>query len=1187
MCNKKGASVANKSLIYLNTPITSCSEDVIGFSTHVEKLATAIEGGAQMIALTSPFGAGKSSIIELLQGKYKEDPNKQIIKISMWSHLPSSETAELHKGFVYQLISQIDYRKGRYMSRLLNPSFGLLKLQTDKPRYWGYVVVALVLFLLGYVFPEILKISLPFDIAKSDSAKWLMVFVSVLLFTIAVTRGEIVFSSNKSEGGRKIDANEIMRLYRSEVLGVLKYNPNHCRKGIHYIVVIEDLDRTNDSNAVVNFLKELRKYYIPDCTLNQNNQYKNKVTFLINVKPETQLCSKSYNSGEHERLYAKLFDYILNLQTINIDDYETVLEGLLSQKADELHQLGFTWENKIVDIPGMKWIIRGSHMGIREIKDRLNIAFALYESLKQKFGEQIEFEKCAIVAYLTTEFEKAFHATDDHAFQNLVYAYLRNDLSDAKIDEILPDTDSDYKKEVQELIAAKKIDNNYRIYFYNYPKDGSVLSVDEAIVQHAILYGEGSKTLQTSVEKVLQSGSTIIRSAFQGREQLGLLLPNLVFKNEALYTQSLKYAFPAVISWVKTLDYSKDAYEKTIEQLRVLLHFDADRIFYSKENAQAFVMVWEENFSETALLQLRKLICKEFPSEAIWYRALFGGVHKLATAEELDYLSLSDAISLTNNKHDSFSVDNVDYLMSRFLEEPDIYNSTDLMREFLESAKEILGTQSILFPLLAYQQKTRKILSDFEKDIIEALLGKAEGSIDKAELFCQYQQLINLTAKGGLSKQTIKCISSLERYSGYSTEVTNQMEDAGYILDYILQSLSCNTHIPFENDNIISTLHKAVQWLLERPQLFILVRNALVKEKVDIIRRYLFMFGDSCPVITQDELEMLYSTPVKDIIAMIPPSLVTDDCIRFLTPYFCQKKQSTGDSMSILNFVSQMEMITSEKMFYSLNFDMIRYRYMSADRKKLVKKNFSEILSLNTPEGKIKFMTATRALDSEWEAQMLDELKSDDELQKKYVAAVENEDSGKPLSKITVQILCSFSTHPLVSERVYQRYFDFKYYKEYVSCRTRARNAFEIETGDRGNLLWPIYVDMFGHNGYDATRKYMGENEEFLEKIMQEGLYKKIMIENLMPLASILQSKECIEYITGLDAEYALKYLINILGFKDKSAAATYVECIEKNLSLLQSEALYESTHEKLLDGTLKAKYTRARTKAGFGKAQQ
>ena len=83
MCNKKGASVANKSLIYLNTPITSCSEDVIGFSTHVEKLATAIEGGAQMIALTSPFGAGKSSIIELLQGGSEQADHKNIYVVTL------------------------------------------------------------------------------------------------------------------------------------------------------------------------------------------------------------------------------------------------------------------------------------------------------------------------------------------------------------------------------------------------------------------------------------------------------------------------------------------------------------------------------------------------------------------------------------------------------------------------------------------------------------------------------------------------------------------------------------------------------------------------------------------------------------------------------------------------------------------------------------------------------------------------------------------------------------------------------------------------------------------------------------------------------------------------------------------------------------------------------------------------
>ena len=49
----------------MNTPITSADEDVIGFSTYVENLDAAIAAGGQMIALTSPFGAGKTSIVEL------------------------------------------------------------------------------------------------------------------------------------------------------------------------------------------------------------------------------------------------------------------------------------------------------------------------------------------------------------------------------------------------------------------------------------------------------------------------------------------------------------------------------------------------------------------------------------------------------------------------------------------------------------------------------------------------------------------------------------------------------------------------------------------------------------------------------------------------------------------------------------------------------------------------------------------------------------------------------------------------------------------------------------------------------------------------------------------------------------------------------------------------------------------
>ena len=38
MCKKKGTASTLNSLVFMNTPITSADEDVIGLSTYVEKL---------------------------------------------------------------------------------------------------------------------------------------------------------------------------------------------------------------------------------------------------------------------------------------------------------------------------------------------------------------------------------------------------------------------------------------------------------------------------------------------------------------------------------------------------------------------------------------------------------------------------------------------------------------------------------------------------------------------------------------------------------------------------------------------------------------------------------------------------------------------------------------------------------------------------------------------------------------------------------------------------------------------------------------------------------------------------------------------------------------------------------------------------------------------------------------------
>lgn len=209
MCkkNKKTEAIsANKSLVFMNTPITTMREDVIGFSTYVEKLDAAISNGGQMVALTSPFGAGKTSIVELLQERYLNDPQKRVIKVSMWSnlfptggngkagseerqktHIHSGDTTELHKGLVYQLISQISWRKGNYVSRRLSQNFGLLKVQTDKLPYWISILVALVLFSLGYIFPKKLEVSIPFFGAAAAIIEWCMLLIAAILVAIVIT----------------------------------------------------------------------------------------------------------------------------------------------------------------------------------------------------------------------------------------------------------------------------------------------------------------------------------------------------------------------------------------------------------------------------------------------------------------------------------------------------------------------------------------------------------------------------------------------------------------------------------------------------------------------------------------------------------------------------------------------------------------------------------------------------------------------------------------------------------------------------------------------------------------------------------------------------------------------------------------------------------------------------------------
>lgn len=486
----------NKHAVYLNRPIQNKEEDWIGISTYVEKLDDAIEEGAKIIAVTSDFGTGKSSLISLYKNLYEDKSffggqGKRVLCVNMWGNYASMQKGEimpleLHKAFIYQVISQINpknRRKSNYISRRLSKDFGIFSVNGKNILCSIIAIGALIGFFLSaiaYKFQSYIQNYFEID-GKFFSLAVIITFIaSVIGFGFAIANSEIIFSSKKSEGNRTFDENVLIDLFKQEVM-------NHCRRQ-HYIIVIEDLDRIDHKDNVLQFLRELRKYYLSEGG-------KNKITFIVCIKPEAMLQNIS---GKDEQEYKKIFDYTINLQKINIDNFDAILKGLLKEKREWLGKLNLKPQ---LDTPGMEWMIHGRNIDIREIKNRLNEALTLYESLLDRFPENenkavITFEKCAVSTYLRREYEDDFYKLEDNTLDIFVSQYAIRGIDimkEAQQPESWKKLGRQFKEDVIRLVKSKQIDANYRLYFYNYPSDSNLFTISEMRVYNSIVYQETPK----------------------------------------------------------------------------------------------------------------------------------------------------------------------------------------------------------------------------------------------------------------------------------------------------------------------------------------------------------------------------------------------------------------------------------------------------------------------------------------------------------------------------------------------------------------------------------------------------------------------------------------------------------------------------------------------------------------------
>ncbi|MBE6915999.1 MAG: hypothetical protein E7471_05125 [Ruminococcaceae bacterium] len=1241
--------MSNK-MLFLSNSIDDPQSDIIGFETYASNLNDSIDEGARMIAVTSPFGSGKTSIVELLKKKRSKNKREKFLSVQMWSELNElkdiNKTCELHKNFLYQIGSSISPRKGTYINRRLSNNYGLLKLHINRPIYWIMLIFSLFFAFLGWIVKEHSDfIFNHFSCLKDSilSSPYLLFGAAVILAVLVVARAEIIFSSNKSENERKIEADEIIDLYRSEIINeknklisflchILKKCPLVKKIPIlnskRYIVVIEDLDRTDDGEAVIHFLKELRKYYIP--INNDKFTYSNQLVFIVNIKPESTVMEEIQKTGTtrnhdddnpddgegvpapisirdpEDFIYAKVFDYILNLQTINIIDYNTILSSILEEKKDYINNCVScrNTNSALNEIPGMQWIITGANIDIREIKKRLNNTFVIFETLKERFPNRkndIDFQKCAITTYITSEFELEFSKTDDKAFDELIKLFLRQELDIPSTKKILDSENENYVKTIYDLVTSKLIEEDYRIYFYNYPKHSVMYSSDEMNVQKAILYGTVCADFDATVEKVVNSGSNIVPESLKRLQQLSLSLPQTVLRNEQLFLAALRYEYSLVLEMFERLNPDSTSLDKNISNIMSILNYDSKREVYKKENFKDFCNIWEEIFEEQHILKLREVLCEQCKDEILIFEQLFFGDHSIITLKEMDFISFNDSLQLLNTNSKNFSISHLKHIVTKF---NNVENPTDDLTtkicKILSQSCELFESTDIADLLIEFMNKTHAIIPEFENIIYDILSIEEDDLSDIGidadwlnALFDRYKELICTVPVENISDDVFEHIYNfdslavLENPYEFSNAISRKLYEKEYFLHSTLIDAYNSSDINFSDSNIILALKENIKWLKSKEAVFLSIRR-LVLTYATNLSEYLFLFSQELPILSKEDFALLVNNECvhqTNVLEYFPEETINEEAIEYIVKYLNKEYINNNVAFDILVSLEKYKDDIILSFFKKINFSraILYYKFARA-KKAAIKRKFAVALDLDTDEGMLSFMELTKFLDPELEKRLLGNMDSDKE--QRYINLIRKRLGPLSVDISTIDNLKSFSTlYPFSPHsNVNQKLFEEKEYIYYVVSTTLYGKKFELHK-EKSEELWTAYIEIFAEpTKYSNTRGYMKQNKEFLELIVTRSGYIGFPTTALESLSAVAQSENLINHIFAQGKEFVLKYFAEMNGgFINYDAAKAFINniALAENRDVLGNDAVRENIYDKLVDPGLKTKYTKLRKSVG------
>jgi hypothetical protein len=1195
-------------VIFHNTPISDEKDDIFGFKEQVNILDNVIESGSTLIGIIGDYGSGKSSLTENCQKKLCEKYG-QAIRINMWDTI--KQGGEDHnfsfiiRSFLYQLAQgngKNNINFARYINERQSRNFG--KLSLTMASRWALLWFSLAGLLLIIYFTLVNNdlFSFLIDFLKENKLcaflsfmtslklfSYLILFCGLIFIYLGIKTGNFVFSLWDSQGKMKPEYGDIFDNY-IQIINRLTGFRKSQKKAIIYI---EDLDRIDDKKFIIPFLQELHRL-INILPIEQ----KGKIAFIVSLKSESSLKKELKDNApkDDKSIYSKIFDYTLWIKPIHSDNISDVVWELLYQNQVSIR--GILNINEKIELPktllhALFWIQKDENLTIREIKDRLNETFILYQTLRARDFENssVNLRKCCAVTYLHRAYSDEYEELikNEQKIAEIIRECCQWQKSDGtsiveKITVVVNELFDNNPKEIfiidlAQMIFDADIDEDFLMYFYNYPISSYIKNIDEKEVFDYIIHpSDGFKSddrLSEKIERIIANKKgKIIKEAIDELKEREQNIPDIVFENERLFSFVFQHSKNFIIS---TLD---DVSKEFISPTKIC-HFFEIILSYSIEEDQKAEIIFSiistlyaslQNFKPENIILFRITLINSVKSYIIHFSKLFvDDKMPIISKQELQLLdTIEKKLSLINCS--LIDKNNYIYFFDE-INDLDLNESQYIKAEkLLENIEDIDELPNIHKYLLAFLSKNKK----YEAGALAIVLEKIVDTDDKLAL-CAYLDLIDislLTAEEliELDKMRLKYIPNEKIILHF--EKRNLYQSA--LLSRV--ALKIIDDFDFIKSNIFSDeLDFLKDIYKDFPEEFLAIRFSAFKQLHDKDTKLYELFSPEFPLISDNEIELVNDTD-HELFKYLNHLTIDKTNYQLLTNY-CNKKMLGGDKLYYffdslffdeaikISNVDHIKLIISGIDFKNI----IHFESMSSEQQERICKEFSNVYKLTTAIGSIEFIKVVNCLIPELEKIVDNNLKNEGLIFSNYIDLIN--DIKKPTEE-TVKIIRTKSIKQALDSTITDKLYKKHYYIQYLIGKTLKDNIMPIDE----NIPLEKYYQAFYIS--DKFAEYCSTNEDVLMKFVKNKLLNESLSNSrLIFFYKLRQPLFLIEFILERlqdNIEETKKYLYSIKDIDTEEDADKFIGLItsEKYVELLRDEHLFYYIHHKMWNRGMKQKLT-------------